>query len=477
MRQFGALCMLITATLLSGCATEAKITKVDPLNSETAVGVPHPLMFSRYPLTLRWQVTKCDATAITLALGADLAPPQAFPDPDNLFVIDPSSLSTPLKSSALSVAYHESGAPASLNATIDDHTVQTIANLASIGVSASRLLPARGGNIPGGPVKATICSDEVVNALKALPDAKASLDGAVALVDSRTRELKAIADKIDQMGSNVDQATKTALSKLVSDLGKAKAMLDSAQKAHDKILQVVTHEQSLLWPSKGSESSAAFDLDAATLTSWVPISSDKPNPAETKIFLALRDSEKKPRPDNAPVVNAKLGIPIRQGAIGYLSACKKSDCSSGGEVVAERSDRLLQLGVVYYLPCVSRPFSSVACSYTTSESGALKSAGSSQTSATAESITSALGDLTEKAANAREARQAAKTQQIEAETAHLKAVAAQKEARDALSAVDPLGADKAAAAAFSAQADRLNAERALIEAQNALDAAKRSSQP
>lgn len=470
--------LLITvATLglaLGGCTTQVAVTKVLPGKPETHVGTPHPLMYSRYDITLRWQVSKCGET-LKLKLGAEFKEPEAVPDPDNSFVIDPASLSSPLKTSQVLVNYHESGAPASLNATLEDHSVQTIANVASIGAgwATFNALPR-----PAGSVVDDVCSPAVLDALRSLSAAKDELDAASELVDARTSDLKAVTDKIADMGSNVDEATKSAFSKAISALGRAKATLESAQQAHGKLLEVISHKESQLWPVSGNQVDGSYQLPDHVFDRWT---SNRINSngavADRTIFIELRGRDNAGHsPEKEGDVDTKLGIPIRQGAAGRVSACSAKPCSTGGIPVASRNDHVLQLGSVYYLPCISRPFSSVTCSYSTHTNGRLKSAGSAITNAPAEEITGALNDVISKAIVARQTRREAATKQLQAETAYLTAKAERDAAEAALYETDLLKADKDAAAAFMAQADRLNAERALIEANNALDAARATAQ-
>ncbi len=465
------------ALALAGCSSGVKLQRVNPNDPSTAVGVPHPLMYTRYPVTLRWQVSACQAEVagggaaaqerLVFDASVELGEPVVAPDPAQLFVIDPRSLSSPFKTSQLSVEYSPSGGPVALNAKIEDRTAQVIAAAGGLvtGVAKFRAVPVplTPSSTPAAPAAVT-CSAAVKAALKAEPDQKKKVQAANALLDAQVAELKRLSEL-----ASPDEATRSALVKQQLSTGAAKQTVANEVKSYQRLLDVLRHEQIELWPSDGLSAQGHYALPAAVVQRWAAEGPDiamaaawvKQSGTDVHLQLRARDGLALPTP---PRVDEGLGIPVRMAAEGRLAACGGLACDANGTPMARRHDRVLQLGLVYYLPCTSRPFSSVECSYAMDEAGRLKKMGSSTTTAAAEAALGALGDAVKQATEARQVRSTAATKQLEADTAYLKAKAA-REAAEASAATAPL----------QAQAALLDAQRTLAEAELALAQARQKA--
>lgn len=489
-----ALTCLLLGTI--GCSTSVKLTRVKQDDPKTAIGVPHPLMYTRYPLTLRWQVSSCETEPdlqgkkterLAFEPSIEMAEPTVAPDPANLFVIDPGSLSSPLKTSQLSVEYSATGGPISLNAKIEDRSAQVLAAAAGLvtGVAKFRAVPAapKGKSMPGAepePIssatleKPVACRQSVKDALSAEPDQKLKVLAASALLDAQVSDLKRLSEL-----TNLDEKTKAELVKIQISVGSAKESLAAETKRYQRLLDKIRYDQSELWPDDSLTPAASFALPAAIVRRWAPAgleeraASDWVLQSGTDIHVQLkgRDGLAVPKPT---VVHEDQGIPIRLAVEGTLSACAGAACDSAGAPMAARHDRVLQLGMVFYLPCISRVFSSIDCSYSMDDAGRLKKMGSSASSASAETALSALGDVVKQATEARQVRNSASLKQLEADTAYLKAKAAY-EAAEAATVKDPSVDVKAVTASLQTQVALLNAQRALIEADIALGQAKQKA--
>jgi hypothetical protein len=449
------------ALFLTGCTTTLVITKVDPNRPESHVGIPHPLLYSRYETRLRWQVINCTGS-LDVKVGVELDAPAAVPDGDNLFVIDPASLSSVFKTSEVLVEFLPSGAPVSLNAKAEDRGLQVIAGIATLGAGLVKL-----GAVPGAPrgpegKGVQVCADETAQALKDLPARNQAVAEARSLVDAGVSGVK---------------SPTGATARGIEDLGRAKARLEDALKAQARTLEALTFEQNEVWPPNGTTTTGRFELPLEVFQRWANDKVDPHDRDKAVVHLLLRGRDAAGwTPATEGAVRTDLGIPIRQGVEGEILACARQPCDSGGALLAKRVDRILQLGAVYYLPCVSRKFSSVSCTYRLDDSGRLKSMGSALTNAAGETVTTALNQALTQITEAKQAHLAAGVKQLEAETAYLKAKAERDAASDALAHAT---LDAGATAAFKAQAERLDAQRALIEAELALAAAqaKAAGQP
>lgn len=461
---------MVVLLVLTGCSSKVAVTKVDPKDPKTHVGIPHPLLYSRYDVTMNWQVKKC-GKKLELLVKSEFSDPISAVDGNQLYVIDPNSLSGIFKTSKLSVGYSEMGAPMSLNAEIKDHTAEVLLNVASVGLGVAKLAAVPIPGAPAAPAPGDVCTDEVVKALLDLVTQNETVFASTVVLESRTEELKAITEKITSLGDNVDEQTKVALSEAVTKLSEAKTKLNTATKTHSKTLKGITHSKTIRWPSDSSKFDGTHELPDYVLKRWTRAGVDYPDVrSKATIHLSLKLVDSSGQVSKGSI-DPKLGIPIRRGGDGIVSSCFGTDCKNKWEMKSSRKDHIQQLGQVYYLPCTSRLFSSVSCSYTRHDNGRLKSIGSVRENASAETFTGALDDIIGKATEARIALAEADRKQLEADTAYLKAKAERESAEIAIAeTVNP--GDAQGTAALKAYSERLNAERAVLEADLALKKAQ-----
>lgn len=463
------------ALLCAACTTSVKVTRVDPEKPETRVGAPYPLMFTRFEVLITRQISEC-APKLKISTKAEIKSAEGAPDPEQLFVIDPSSLSSPLKTSEVTFEYFPNGAVSTLNAVAEDHSAQIVSNVVGSLAKVVSIGAVAGATPLALPPPA--CSAAVLVALKFAKAQTPVVKAAKAVVDAATEEVTGLYKKISQMNSSVDARTKTALSKAVDVLTLAQSDLDDKQAALEKALKVITYTEIQYWPDHGSLASGFKDLDPAVLTRWGPeggLDDDRRVRKSFSVFfkltatggvgMASRDLSK---PD---VVETKYGIPYRQPMLGKFSICLGAECSPENLPIAEKIGPVLQLGFVHYLPCESRAFSSVSCTFSVTDAGNLKSMGSAQKTATAEGLSGSVKDAFTQLGSLQETLSGAKIKKMEAQTAVLKAQADYAAAAAALQP-DPTKSDADETAILKANTELLDAKRALLEAQAALVSAQ-----
>lgn len=471
------LAAFLLALACAGCTTSVLVSKVDPARPESRVGIPYSLMYSRYEIVITRQVVSC-TDVIKLSVAVEVKAPVAAPDPLNQFVIR--SQVDPFKTSDLQIGYFPTGAPATLNATVEDRTSQVIANVANIAVSVAKLALTPMPGILEAERKKSACTTEVQNALESAKAQGDMLEGATKAVDARTRELKAINDKVAAVGANVDEGTKAALSRAYDALSLAMTDQKTKKAPLAKSLDKITYTTTTYWPRNGDQRDGTEEIPLKVVERWFVSGVSRADVAKTantvKVSFRLKSVSGDGRDQEATdAVVPLLGIPFRQPVFGRMSACRE-DCDKGETIIQVDGD-ILQLGYVSYFPCESPPFSSVVCSYVAGDNGRVKSMGFTSKVATAEALTGSIKDLVDKAGQIRDMQSAAATKQLQAETALLKAQAERDAAAAALEgAQDPLKEDKDATAALKARTDLLNAERAEIEAEIAF-AGARASRP
>ncbi len=460
--------LLCCALVAGGCTTSVQVARVDPTDSRTRVGVPYSLPFTRYEISIDREVVAC-GNEIKIKTTAEIKSAMTRPDPDARFAIDPDSLSSPLKTSELKLEYDANGVATSLNATAEDRSAQVISNVVG---SIAKVVSIAG--IASRTEKAAIdvCSDDVITARTAIETQRPEVKAAALLVASRTEELKALQAKAVALGGNLDEQTKAQLSRAYDQLAEATERLSEKTGDLAKSVKVIRETLVVRWPDRGSEWTGVSEMPLSTLARWTnPQAVAATQGTIRKKFAAhflLEPLSASGQSSGQQTIDTRLGIPVRNPEPGYLRICAGEPCHPGVEPIAEQVSDIPQLGMVYYLPCKSRPFSSIACNFTMSSDGMLKSMGSAQKAATAEGASgSALSALTTAEAVATDLS-TAKKKKLEAATAELKAQA-DYEAALAAAATDPNADVKAETATAKANLELYQALKAEWDARVALE--------
>ena len=464
-----ALMVLGFAIITSGCTTTfLKVTAVDSKTPATMVGAPYPLMFTRYHVEVTRQVTGCGPELMAL-VKAEVKVTEAAPDPTQLFVVDPNSLASPMKTSEVKFEYQTNGAIAALNATAEDKTGTVVSNIVSSVFKIATIAAAAGAD-PGTTAEA--CSKAVLDARAVIAKQRPIVDAAANVVDGLTTDLKSLLVKVAASSGNADEGTKKALAAKYDALTLANEDLKEKSAVLEKALKAVTNVETLIWPMDGDTDAAEFPLSPAVFKRWGAVDDNLKSRRKFAVHIGLArvGSNGRESLQQHQVVSPELGLPYRLPVTARLLVCAGGPCSADNAPIAEKIGEVLQFGHVFYLPCESRPFTSIGCAFAMTEAGQLKSMGTTQKAAAAEGASATLKDFTTQAIGLQEALNAADTKRLQAKTAALKAEAEYAAAAAALQP-DPTKPDKDQTAVLKAQTDLLNAQRAQLEAQAALTTA------
>lgn len=459
----------ITCLLLlcgTGCTT-LKIKPVTDNDPQSHAGLPYALQMTTYKIEITRKVVKCGKTPEIL-VTAKIGGAEQREDSSRRYTIDPDSLSSLFKTGSVKLGYDPNGTVTTFNAKAEDRTAQIIANVAGIAAKIATFAAAGGG------VNDTeACTEAVLKALSDLPAQQKALKAKTAIVEARTGELKAVQAKVTSMGDAVDSRTKQRLSNAIDALTAAVDTQQEAAEALAKTMKAVSIVKAVYWPVNTAVAPGKFTLPLSELRRFVSIDTNPGvfNPDSMTVFAELS-------PLNtitynygaAETVDAGLGIPFRRPVPGKLTVCGDKPCASGGSILAELEAPVLQFGETYYLPCVSRPFTSVECNFELTADGKLKSIGSAQTSAPLEGATTAAGSVVDSAINIRTTLNGKDTARLQAKTAASKAEADYNAAVASLAA-NPNASTLAATAALKADTDLTLAKIAQIQADAALQAA------
>jgi hypothetical protein len=451
--------------VLSGCTTNLQVSQVNPNDSRTRVGAPYSLPFTQYEIAIDREVIGC-GTELKIKTTAEIRSSLTRPDPDARFAINPSSLSSPLKTSEIKLEYDPNGIATSLNATAEDRSAQIISNVVG---SIAKVVSIAGiaGREEGTFVD--ICSLDVLAARGAIGQQRPKVKAATKLVEERTAELKTLQTKAMSLGSNVDPQTKVRLSRAYDALAAATDDLSEKTEALAMSMKVIRHTQVIRWPERGTDRSGIASMPVAVLKRWTAVTSGHAAMlAGSDVHLELSALTSAGQAPSSQPIDPRLGIPFRRPEPGRLQVCAGEPCSPNAEPIAQKVSDIPQLGMVYYLPCQSRPFSSIACNFTMASDGSIKTIGSAQKAATAEGASGAALATLAAAEGIATNLSTANQKKLEARTAILKAEA---EYNAALAAVTPhANADVAAAtAAAKANVELYQARKAEWDARAALE--------
>nr|VFK65538.1 MAG: hypothetical protein BECKUNK1418G_GA0071005_10656 [Candidatus Kentron sp. UNK]VFK71512.1 MAG: hypothetical protein BECKUNK1418H_GA0071006_10706 [Candidatus Kentron sp. UNK] len=299
---------LLSVAALAGCTSQVSLTRPDPGDPKTYVGIPYPLQYSYYDVTLSWEVKECREEEIIIKPSAKIDGPKKKIDEKNRFIIDIEESSSPLKTSDLNITYDPLGGIASFNSTVEDKTKEVLTNVASIGVGLAKIaaIPAPGF----APMARTpACTKRVEDALKELQKNKDDVKKKTKLVDTLTSELQIL------VGGNVDQITEKRLNEAFKALEKAKEDLETAKKEQSETLKAITHkEPTFQWPPDSVTTiSKVHKLPEEKLNKWVEDVENKAigGTTGTTIYLSLRPLHER---SYQTEIDPTLGIPIRQRA-------------------------------------------------------------------------------------------------------------------------------------------------------------------
>jgi hypothetical protein len=239
----------------------------------------------------------------------------------------------------------------------------------------------------------------------------------------------------------------------------------------DDLAKLISYSKTIYWP--GSSDKYTTDIPAPDeIKKWVSLSDD-PKKIIWVNDLQLYLNISKPNGDMPQLTSTQTskmyGIPYRQPELGRFSVCTKAQCGHpDAEPMIEQDGMFQQLGLIYFLNCTSRPFTSIGCTFEMSEDGRLKSIGTENKTAPLADATKALDGLVGNAGDVLAALKEDKTAKLKTQTDYLKAQADYAAAQKALIS-DP-DATPAQIATLKLQADLANAKIAALDAEAALAA-------
>lgn len=462
----------ICAFLLSGCATDLRVS---PLRPESASGIAYNLPFTQFTVTSKWTVTSCTPTMdVTVKVEAVAGSAE---DGSHSYVIDPGSIQTATNVASLKVTYQNgTNLIDSINESAEDQTGTVISNVAT-GV-AKIALAVIGAPVPdphAAPSEAPpVCSQKTSEALKNSKALTAQLKALTDRVSDATDRVKLLAAKATQMGPAVDDATKKALGDAIDTLNDLTAQQTDLTNQLSDAQKPLTFSLTEYWPKdvKTFSANPGMQLPSMVVAKWTdqPVSGLSGSTVYFAIERTGSFGRDPARPGDAgePPESYK-GIRYWIPAQGRMVACDQNPCTSTdpAHVLVKVDTRISQLGYIGILPVHTRPFGSSTFAASFDSSGGLKSAGYEQKTAPAVGISSAFSSSASAVSPIITALGPTATLNRQADE-----LAAEKKVKDSITALqaDPNAATSLAAKALDADTALINARIANLQAQATLTA-------
>ncbi len=481
-RKIAASVLLTAAALaLGGCVSlgVANRDQLDPGSAASRTGVEYRLGFTQMTGTVTWRLVDCQTP--TIAVKTEGVTVGSAADPERRYVIDMTSLSSPLKTSALRVERWPNGQLRAINASAEDRSAAVLGSLIS---SAVRIFsPVPGG---GGPAAASHCTPDTERALADAQRLKGELATKTAAVNAATADLNAITERVRQAGGAVDSLTANLLANAVTALDQRRREQLVLQTQLDRALEKITAKIEFRWPQRASDSGPHFlELPAETASEWFtngPATARIRSGSCVQLWLS-RASGGGAGAVDAPDESILEGIRYRDPEPGLFEVRVTKDAqvppaggppclaSPGSETVLSMPVDVLQFGRVMTLPFHNAMFQSNALEATWDEQGRLTMASYGVRTSSAETAAALLSTGVDQVRAGIAANRDAETQRLVRENALLQAQIANAELQGKLN--PPVLDERSQAIAnFDAQRALDNAEAAAINAQIALQRAR-----
>lgn len=474
-----SLCLLLAGLSLSACTTTHLTSlKADPDQIGTRRGAPYNLQFTQYRIKLSRVVVSC-GSELKMVNKAEITP-ALVDDGAHAYTIPLDSLTSSFKISELKVEY-VNGRLSTVNASAEDRSAQTIlAGVQGIGKVVTTLAS---GGVVGAAGSTEGCSDEVGLRLADVKDAKKEITRLKGVIDRLKVSILRLTAAWAAAGSN--PANDGALRGEVKKLDAATLSLAAEEERLKQALAFLTYETTITWPgdSETFETTVPSEIPLAKFKPWYDVPA-LPSDADEQARAARADVIYKRFADPMKVWfsiarvgtygldpanpasvkdvdkgSAEDGLRFRPPANGRLLICQGKACKRdvNDDVVEELVGPVVQLGLIYYAPFKSPPFSNGTFEFALDDQGRLKKIGTARKNATAETIANLgkdLGGEFSTVFNALHKTPAEKAAE------QLAALEAEKKLVDARAALDPNSPAKQLAA--------LEMQKKLLDAQLAL---------
>lgn len=435
--------IIAPALALGACTSLSTTADVRTTNPSRAVaGIPYSLPMAQFDIEVTRSIAQCFAPLpdgkpdlnrpdVKFAIEVTATPRMVIGE---TYLIDPTELSGPTKTSSLTVTTHESGTLQSINASVEDRSAAIIGSVARVAIGGIGLAAGIPGT--GGANAATEAQPMEIRCADGTQDRLAELDADTGAVARARAALKATSDRVTFLteqasAGRLSEELRTELvAKLAEQVQQTRA-LNSALAEMDRAKSALSAKTRLRWPMNFFETDhnvpglMANDLGRlAGLLKLVPVAGTVANtcsvvPAASAdelsralngclatqfgVMLGLQSLEPAaPRyagtgdgemPGAAiDTSSASEGIFIRPPARGRLIACR-GQCANDTVFFVGEDMWIPQFGQLRLLPFRNEMFENSSLAVTLRADGSPSSIGYVQKAAQLEGVADAIEDV------------------------------------------------------------------------------------
>jgi len=389
--------LLLRIAQLGACTTLVACTTtldVKPFTGGPQSGLVYALPLTQFDITLNRKILSCDGSTMRIGYSYDIKP-LVVEDPDNTFVMDPTSLSHFYNTATSKVVFHPgTRVIKSFNASVVDDVSVALSTIvsAAAGIAQVRINPAAGARTN----RTLLCSEE-----NGIPEKVQMATTQTGIVSSLGKQVAAQSLKVAQLvveqskilpGEDPSLNLKVAAAvKLLKDL---ESLLGKEQDSLRTKLKAISFSQQLRWPMSGGDDdlkrNEPIRMPKPELEKWVGLLDETQYEEGSKIidvYVSLEALSKNARTDPRQPFRAEgKGLFYRSPVEGDLVFARNS--TSGKEVMHRHRATIAQLGFVNKLAIEAGPFESVEFEAIFDVSGALSTAGYKETASAASSVAS-----------------------------------------------------------------------------------------
>lgn len=330
-------------------------------------GLLYSLPMLQHLFTVTRIITSCDPNLIKIGTEVDVAN-LIVPDPDAMFELDYTELSSATSTSKLNVTLYSNGVLKSVNVEASDETatiaadaLSVVANVALASAGAVPVaaladgLPAEAGSDSSATLPA--CNDLTSSALIELARSNESLKKEAGDVSSVSEEIA----RLTLVIASTERPSDSLLSRLAvltETLAQESAQLARIVAARQPFLSQITFTEKLRWPSRSEprdDSTVSSPVDSIRKR-WFRRIGDADLAELVTLHISTEPVSQSGSVPTDTVASAR-GLFYRVPASAVLSACVSNACSDdGAKLVHQVRIRSPQLGRLAVLPFENRTF-------------------------------------------------------------------------------------------------------------------------
>lgn len=471
------------SALVTGCATNLVPMKIAD-NGVPIAGDPYSLFIDQFDIKIAYKLASCEGVPeIEVSVDAEN---KRIEDPDHLYYLNTSDLSSAFKTSDVAIKYHPNRMVASLNATAEDKTVEVVSGIVKAVVGVAKMAVAGGAAVQSVAASKTYanCNADTAVSLRAYDAKKEDVKNATDALDQKQAKFSILESRVEALSPAIDRKLTAEFSNAYLAYQMAAKRLENEKDKLKKLEKALTLVKSVTWPTKGSEFDGSYGLSGSEFKQEVEakwfrggiFDSQRIDTMRASLVVAFkivpRQAGGSTSSTTLDIKQLSMGLPYRSPMPGYLKIIQPTlfdpkGTSLPASTLYEKEFSILQLGRIHLKSCRSKALTSGGCSIAFNTDGQLIEAGSKTTKTFGQSVSSVASETVTQLSEFKTLKD---TQRAKAKEDELKLL----ELDNKITAARAAQTEKppTEVALLNDQIALFDAERKLIEARQNLDKAK-----